>query len=1284
MKKTISFKFACVLMAVAMFLPLATGLFAAAEEPGTAIVGDLGAVRLITGEVLEVEFSAEVLTNADAQATFTVLVDGEPVGWEYMSYFAFGPYAAKPIVNIRLDEALDAGEPRGRRRETQAEAYLARTENVRGPAAAARITVIAAAAERTPIWVPFYTERSYGHMSRVFAYVSSEGGTNGQANKTTSGINDRNISASMAEGRYPLYSDEFIARQMGEGVHRFFGRSEYLALAMVRAGFKSLIVGAEQSVYEAPEFRELYKHGETDDVYTRKSIKATEVPGNFDPVTGYFKRPFIVGTSDDVMRHDTPINAAGERIFNVSTAGVITPIAGVTDTTPARPRSDHFYYGEAFFDIFYELGVIVGSRQYPLGATNNWDDNRYDVHIERAYQKALDEGRWPNTDMIKSAKDYYVYGSMVFLEFIPESQEFQAQAYPVNTRAEMYEYDYDLYWALSGIHGKYEYWTGVGNLQGASTSGDTSKWQTPWFWGNQPDNFGPPAEINGTVGVPYDPLYITHVEVTSSSQLMVYFNREIRTRANVVASGNWQVRRGESDTAITLSNASGVGYTWKSIRLTTSGTTLDNGRPYGRSFSGFTRADIDERSVAAGGWIANNQAVGANALQMGEFVDLDEAIARGAGIRTGGVRVQYTGNSSAVRDWDGNELARGWVNAEFRPWIGVAYRTPLTGLYVYLDTSIGTNPKVPYNQRDVAINGGLIYETLLQNNQTITYPNSAAGILGWNGLYDENGEKVMVNGYVSAGLTSGNGPVEYDRTGQRIADYAVRQGGGMLVPAGSVLGNHAGRQPNSTGVSGTNMGDNLRVEGWGGTTFQSEDVLVMRDFNLCRYKNECLILHEGGHGLDSFTPSGSYARYANTDLSTAHSAAIAYNNGRRWYSVDNVGSYAADRSEMFSTGATFITSTMRESFQGNNDGTWTAVNVRESFYRYDPFCFEAYRRITWNGELGLWYENKVGDPAYRVMLEDWEVLRDQNEEFAHWTQPNDLYSWGASITEVAYHNPYAEARNNVPYGSQINPFVRWVSWNVPNVWDVMPTKLPTNPSFPNNRFDFEGYDFTSGELPAGGNPYYPLPEIGVIPVDELQPLKVQTHPFFRPGGVKRPVRPPELQALAEPVTGEISNVKVTPMRPIVVEFELKNFSGEVTNNNAQTSFDFFIDGMLTHFSFWTFKAEGDTAKVEIRLDRPLEVEEFDLLTVSLRKPIEKLAIEAPAQVTIPRGGRYTFNLTTTPEDALRDGLEWSVGNETFATVNDDGLVIAKNLPGTTFITVAAPSGASAVVILRII
>ncbi|MCL2873512.1 MAG: hypothetical protein FWE29_01115 [Defluviitaleaceae bacterium] len=1318
--------------------------------------GVLGNVFLITGEVLEIEYTQPILNNAHAQSVFTINVDGEPVEWEFLSYFNFGSFGERGgVVNVRLTEELDAGEPRGRRRElTTSEAWLAQTDHIRGPVAAARITVEVVADEENvedgniediedveylneaivddytvgaedndeveaeelagpraeeeienvktvqATWNPFYTERNLGHMSRVLTYISGDGGNNGRVGGMTSagqGVGNHQTLPANAHSMNifgpnmePRYNEEFIVRQVGEGLHRFFGRGEFLALPMVRSGFNTLIVGPAQSVYEAPQFRDLYVHGVTEDTFTRRSIKATTVPGNFNQRYGSFERPFVVVTSDDIMRHDSPMNAYGETIFTIDANGQRVYNENIDESrrVSARPRSDFFYLGEAVFDFFWEVGARQGSRQFPIGPNNYWDDFRFDLHIERAFDNAIANGLWPNTVLTAThdldgreftraerIKNFYVYGAMIFWEFMPESRYFDWKSMPVNTRGEMYLYDYDLYWALSGLHGREEFWTGVGNLQGASSVDDTSKWRTPWFRDNQPDNYGLPAcarPINsgqgnvfpgphcdacaagtcteGLRGVPHAPLYITDVVVSSHNQIMVYFNRVVSTRAAVVASGNngnWQVWIG--DTMVPMNQVSQTGgYHWNSIRLQTNtgnvnfitGTVptpqwrLDNGRPYGRFFNGFTQADLDERSIANGGWIANNNPLGRYPLAFGEFVDLERAINEfGAGMRPEGVSIVYTGTATAgpVLDWAGNELSRigERIPARFEPWQGVAYRSALTGLYTYLDTAIGTHPRHPFAQKDVAITATLQMESLFQNNTDVTHDHLASAILGWDGTLDAGGNRNMVNGFQNAfpaglpfsrllagGNMTGNAgagdlansqtpgntvwhyntSVRYDRPGQRIADGAVRSSGGMHIAAGSVRGRHPGRLPFMNQMHGTSVGDLYRIGGWGGNNFQTEDIHVMRDFNLDRYRIENLVLHEGGHGIDSFQRGQNFGHEMYADMSSAWMAATNPANGRRWNTVDNVAAYfGANRGEYVSTAANYWAGTMRESFSGTNDGVWTPVSTREEFFRYDPWGFEGWRRLSWNGELGLWFNDangnpQVGNPNYRVMLEDWELLRDQNPEFAHWTSSSYLMAWGASIIETAHHNPYTEARNNAAFGSQIDNRIRWVSWNVPHIWDVYPNLEPSNPNFPNNRFDFAGADFQATGIDAqrGGTPHHPMPAFGTVPVEQMTPFQNQTHPFHRTGGVQRPVRTAEISALAAPVSAMVvAGSERIPSRPALVEFDVVYNGQEVTNNNAQTSFDLKIDGQFTHFYFWNFEVNGDIATVTLRLDWPI-------------------------------------------------------------------------------------------------
>ena len=61
---------------LSMVALLMTGT-ALGDRAGTVVNGTLGGVRLITGDVLELEFSNPVLNDADAQATFDILLDGK-------------------------------------------------------------------------------------------------------------------------------------------------------------------------------------------------------------------------------------------------------------------------------------------------------------------------------------------------------------------------------------------------------------------------------------------------------------------------------------------------------------------------------------------------------------------------------------------------------------------------------------------------------------------------------------------------------------------------------------------------------------------------------------------------------------------------------------------------------------------------------------------------------------------------------------------------------------------------------------------------------------------------------------------------------------------------------------------------------------------------------------------------------------------------------------------------------------------------------------------------------
>ena len=1185
-------KIIAILLLASLILPCLP-LSAAVAGAGDVVPGTLGDVRLITGDVIELEFSTPVLNNADAQATFKVVVNGAAAEWEYLSYFAFGDYAAKPVVSIRLKNALDVGEPRGRRRTEAGEAHNQRTEHINGPIAAATVKVMDATAEKTASWFPFYMERGQSNMGRSYVYASRKAGTYDEPLLVRNGGNLTNWGTNTFTATTQTYSDEYVTRFIAEGMNKLTGRMEYLNLPVIYAGFTAFMVGPSQSVYEAPQYRELYVHGVTTDTFTRRSIKATEVPGNFDPATGKFVKPFIVGTSDDLFGHHAYVKADG------------TPATGNADS--ARPTNGFFNYGEAFLDIYYELGVVQGSKGFPLTAFNKFDDYRFDLHLADAYAKAKAAGMWQGSKMMDSVKEYYLGGAMIMHDMYPESQKFEAYSGPINTRLELQDYDYPLYWAIGGVHNILEFWMGQETV---STATDTWKNHTKWTYNSNPDNYGLPVTPNSSTGVTHEPLKITGVDVTDANRLMVKFNRGVSTLAAAATGANWRVYIDGRE--VTPGIRGGV-YA-NMIELTTNTTTnrLDNGKPYGQSFAGFTQKDIDERSISAGGWIADNQAVGDNALEMGQYVGTQEAIdIYGAGL-AGKIEVSYVGSSNPIKGWDDQEMVKDQkVEAVFRPNIGGAYRSPATGYYIYVsgavdytgyyDNTDGTkrvwvpgyymlrNEPEELRQtgiKEVAMAAGHQYESLYTNNRTITYPTNAGGAdfdfaFGDNSYADwkltEGRDWQLQNDYTwTPGVVTGRGnqtivqgPITYNNPGQRGIDGGVLNNGGCYVACTSVQGYHSYRLPHRSGVSSLNE---IRVEGNGGGRFDTVDVAIIRDFNLALYRNESLVFHEGGHGIDSnLSGSGAYGQNLYNDFTAAFATATAPKNGMRWFTADGVRAYTASRSEYVSMGANYFSGTGREQFQGVNDGVWTPILSRNEIFRYDPYSYEVHKRFIFNGDLGLWYDNDTGNPAKRVIPADWALLKELGQTNAayafakDWKSESDLISWGMTVNITAQNNPYTGYHN---------PLIKWVSYSNPSMWNIENYKAPTYTEGwrANIRFDWgEAVPYHAPEDPS------------------LPPTKVMTHHFFDGSGVPMPVRPAELAALVAPVGGKIVEGSLKMASKVIVEFELEDFTGELNMDNAATSFDLRIDGALTHFYFWTFEDLGNgTAKVQLRIEWPVE------------------------------------------------------------------------------------------------
>ncbi|MDH6341437.1 hypothetical protein M2480_000189 [Parabacteroides sp. PFB2-12] len=1047
------------------------------------------AVNLISDREVEIVCSTKPANSQEVYDAFTITVDGIKIAYSYLSYFDFGTYANAPVINIRLATPLETGTWKGKTGNARTPGE--NTQATLGPKAAARVKVASGKQTVTARWVPFYDYMNIGSKSKLTV-------TGSQACATTA-ANDKHLGTA--------YSHEHVIDYAAGGIHRMTGRAELITQNAVDYGVAVMLVGPGQSVYEAPQWRELFN---PDDYKTRRVIEGT------------IDKPIIVATADDVMRQ--PSNAGMD-----------------------RPQSDFFYLGEAFARLFWQVAVngmddsvTLGCRRTPRSVYNAPDDFRYDKHIAAAYAKAKEENRYPHVGMMKSLEDYFVYGTMIFYEFIPESADgsWQATGGPVNTREELKRYDNNLYQALCGIYGEWEYFSSE-NSEGFDRGRDGVRSAMPWFWHCQVDNY----DINAR---PYPPLDMEHVWVISENQIEIRFNREVKDMSNLYDADNWRIQHsadnGKSWQDIPHTMAGG--YLWRAITLALprdSEFRFTVGS-YGRSFFGFNQKDIDERKVSAGGWIDDNEQASPTALAFGQFINLEEATANyGAGMN-GRFRVQYLGHSP-VADWAGNQLpTANTYEANFKPWIGNVYRSPLTGVYIYGDTEVS---------KEVMLLSGMYYDLGISNNQQHTYATWPSG-----------------KPYTEAEIASSS---KFDRPGQRIADFAVKRQGGMLVVA---EGQHANQQAERRGQQSGNYHSSLYVEGWGGNIFQDQANNITRDYKMTRYKNEFLLYHEGGHGIDSYTGATSYAPWVYTNITSAHDTARSEENGRRYYDENNVGAYLSSRGEYVSTGTTYWHGTMRESKDGTNDGTWVPVSNRWEFYRYDPWGFEALKRALWTGDLGLWYENKVGDPAYRVLPSDWKYLQNDDELNRYLTLRSGLYGQGETVkidsenALIAWGCTVFETLRDDPYNNYHNPLIKWVSWSTPMIYDIT-VKKSSNPEFPHNNMGFKG-----------GVLYYP---------DAAEPRSF-LNPFLRPGGVKRPVRTAEEEALLAPVSGKAANLSLkTPVLPV---FEFSQ-AAAITIDNAQSSFAVKVNGKRLGFRYF----DSDDNKVTLYLNWP--VEKGDLIEITV-------------------------------------------------------------------------------------
>ncbi|MDR0794876.1 MAG: hypothetical protein LBE79_02300, partial [Tannerella sp.] len=445
-------------------------------------------VRLITGQEVEIACTTKPAGAQEVYDNFFITVDGERVEYTYLSYFDTGKYAHAPVINIRLAKPLNTGSLRGKTGNARTPGENTQAEL--GPKVAATLKVGTDGTFVTAVWAPFYDYLNIGSKSKLTATGTVSCGTLPE-NDTHSGV---------------AYNNEHVIDYAAGGIHRMTGRAELITQNAVDYGVTIMIVGADQSVYEAPQWRELYVPGKTNDWHTRRVIEGT------------LEKPIIVTTADDVMRQ----KSAGEML---------------------RPQSDFFFLGEAFARMFWrvavdgsENGATLGCRRVARSVYNNPNDYRYDKHIVAAYADAKAKNMYPGTKMMESVEDYFVYGTMIFYEFIPETSDGQwkREGGPVNTRDELKRYDHALYRPMCGIYGEWEYFSSE-NSDGFDRGRDGVRSAMPWFWHSRIDNFDIRTK-------PYPPLEIEHVWVIAENQIEVKFNREVKDMNALYNEKNWKIQ----------------------------------------------------------------------------------------------------------------------------------------------------------------------------------------------------------------------------------------------------------------------------------------------------------------------------------------------------------------------------------------------------------------------------------------------------------------------------------------------------------------------------------------------------------------------------------------------------------------------------------------------------------------------------------------------------------------------------------------------------------------------